>query len=146
VGFSSSLVNIPFVWISSCIVWAEEHISLFPTAVLSFQYNWLTNQTQQHPFLTRFVQCLLDMRLYWHPVVAGLIISATFEFITGSFLEERKDVMEMELQTRRGDAGWPEYLRRMTSLVKPFSVFTFTSQEFGMKSSRNGYNWIARNR
>jgi hypothetical protein len=72
------------------------------------------------------------MRLYWHPIAADLIVSATFEFISGNVLEERKDVMEMELQPRRGDGpGWPEYLRRMTSLATPFSVFVFTRKEFG---------------
>jgi hypothetical protein len=72
------------------------------------------------------------MRLYWHPIVADLIVSATFKFITGNVLESRKDVTEMQLPPRRGNApGWPEYLRMMTSLANPFSLFVFTKEEFG---------------
>ena len=78
--------------------------------------------------LCRLTQCLLDMHKYWTPICADHIISSTLEFIIGSILEARTDVVNMKL--RGPSILWPNYFRVMTAVSAPFSHFIYLEEEF----------------
>jgi hypothetical protein len=107
----------------SSIIWVEEHYDQFTQAIESFQHRWLSGQPQMHPMLDHFSQCLKDMRKFWDPLCADMMISSTFYFLYGNILENRADISQMKL--RGPSILWPNWVRAMTGVATVISLFVF---------------------
>jgi hypothetical protein len=73
--------------------------------------------------LDRFVECLMDMRKFWDPLCADLIISGSFYFIHGCLFESRKDISTMKLHGP--SILWPDWVRSMTGVSSAYALFIF---------------------
>jgi hypothetical protein len=123
VSLPSITFYVPSNLTKSSIIWVEEHYDQFTEAVESFQYRWLSGQPQMHPMLDRFSQCLKDMRKFWDPLCADMMVSSTFYFLYGNILENRANISQMKLHGP--SILWPNWVREMTGVATVISLFIF---------------------
>ncbi|KAJ6500291.1 isoprenoid synthase domain-containing protein [Mycena vulgaris] len=89
----------------------------------NFQQRDLMGYPQEDPPLQHFHQILGGLYKYWDPICANSMACAAFEFISGTVLEGRKEVSEMEVQPTA--SSWPKYLRAKSGMAPGFSCTAF---------------------
>ncbi|KAJ6614864.1 hypothetical protein B0H10DRAFT_1802339, partial [Mycena sp. CBHHK59/15] len=60
---------------------------------------------------------------HWDPICANTMVCAALEFVSGTVLEARKEVSEMEVQPTA--SSWPKYLGAKSGMVPGFSCTAF---------------------
>ncbi|KAJ7439818.1 isoprenoid synthase domain-containing protein [Mycena galericulata] len=63
---------------------------------------------------------------YWDPLCANSMVCAALEFVTGTVLEVRKEVHEMDV--RPTASSWPKFLRAKSGMAPGFSCAAFPKQ------------------
>jgi hypothetical protein len=66
----------------------------------------------------------MDMRKFWDPLCADMIISGSFYFVHGNLLESRKDISTMKLHGP--SLLWPNWVHSMTGVSSAYALFIFS--------------------
>jgi hypothetical protein len=102
-------------------IWVDDNVDHERKAIEEFQHRFLSSQPQLHPMLDRFVECLMDMKKFWDPLCADMIVSATFYFMHGNLLESRQDISGMKLHGP--STLWPTWVRSMSGVASAYALF-----------------------
>ncbi|KAJ7269807.1 isoprenoid synthase domain-containing protein [Mycena rebaudengoi] len=93
-----------------------------------FQRRMLLGLPQEHIPLAGFQKALIRLYSYWDPVNANSMSCAAMEFVSGTVLEERKEVIEMAV--RPSASNWARYLRTKSGMAPGFSSTAFPSSAY----------------
>jgi hypothetical protein len=104
-------------------MWVDDNVNHERKAVEEFQHRFLSGQAQLHPMLDRFVECLMDMKKFWDPLCADMIVSATFYFMHGTLLESRQGNSGIKLHGH--SSQWPTWVRSMSGAGSAYALFIF---------------------
>lgn len=93
------------------------------SSLRNFQYTSLVGGIQPTGPLAHFQSVLGGLYKHWDPICANFMASAAFDFISGTVLERRSDIIHMEIRPSAG--SWPGYLRVKTGMAPGFSCAAF---------------------
>ncbi|KAJ7244059.1 isoprenoid synthase domain-containing protein [Mycena rebaudengoi] len=88
-----------------------------------FQRRILLGLPQEHIPLANFHKVLGTLYKYWDPINANSMVCAAMEFVSGTVLEERKEITEMMVQPSASQ--WARYLRTKSGMAPGFSSTAF---------------------
>ncbi|KAK9420885.1 putative Longiborneol synthase [Seiridium unicorne] len=117
-----------YTWLATLCDDAER-VGTVPDVEL-FQQRWMMGEKQPSIVLQAFAdQLRLSYKLY-HPLVANLIVVASFNLMTSTALVAREGIKNKTLCPSPGGQGFSWYIRERDGVGEGYAWFTFSKSQF----------------
>ncbi|KAF8993302.1 isoprenoid synthase domain-containing protein [Cyathus striatus] len=89
--------------------------------ISSFLRRFVNNESQEHKILDDIANVLKEANVYWPPITASLILSASLNFISSLFIDHETKDMKL------GDHAiqYPSFSRRLSGIAETYAIFAF---------------------
>ena len=95
----------------------DDQAERMPEVLTDFQRRMMLGLPQLDPLLERLPENLSKFYEFYDPLCANSIIASTYEYLSGTVVEVRKEMMDMTVH--RDAVSWPYFLREKTGIVPP---------------------------
>ncbi|KAG7096146.1 hypothetical protein E1B28_006819 [Marasmius oreades] len=119
-GFDAKVQFALYSWF---MIFIDDLSKRMPNAITEFQHRILLHKPQLDPALEQFPRILGNLYLHWDPICANSMVCAALEFISGTVMEDKKEIETMLPHPYA--ENWPKFLRSKTGIAPAYSYAVF---------------------